>query len=165
MKLALIQSSASDALNRIFEVVQTGVTILLDDGSYPKTDGREEALRDVGLCIIVTEPDAKERLDQARGGLAKIESGFHVVIEENVKVNRASSPFMAATEAAQIVMEGLVGRPAVSAPNQPNTDAPFMPFMLDDPPYSNFGTTNGVRQIVVNFTVQTIIQPRNKDPQ
>lgn len=166
MNIEDIQTNAVNALKRVFEVAAAGTPVLIDDGTYPKVDGREEYLRTVGLCIVVTPANAVGLIDQGKSGAASFDMGFHVIVEENVTVNRGTTGTGVVCEkAAGIVMEGLCGRPNVSAPNSPNTDAPFQPFRLDDPPLVNFGTTGGLRQTVINFLVRCFVTPKNRDPQ
>lgn len=164
MNLEEIQPAIVQAITRIFEVQASGVPVLLDDGEYPKVEGREQYLREKGLCIIVRPVQFDELGDSVRGGLAVEDVVIDVVIEENAKVNRSESGTGVILEKAlRVIREGIVGRPTVSAPNSPNTDAPWQPFIYDG--FWGPKTTNGIRQAVVSFRTKSFINPRNKDPQ
>jgi len=153
MNLEDIQTTARDIIEAIAEIAANTVPVLIDDGSYPKVEGREGALRTGGLCIIVTPVHALGIVDAGRGGLTSMDVGFHVVIEENAKVNRAPSTGtgVVCEQAVRLVMAGLVGKPTTSAPGKG--------FSLDDPPFEQFGTTNGVRQMVVNIVLRSFVHP------
>ena len=152
MNLEDIQTTARTLILAVTEIADAEVPVLIDDGSYPKVEGREEALRGGGLSIIVTPVHAHGIVDAGRGGLTSMDVGFHVVIAENAKVNRGDAGTGVVCEkAVRLVMAGLVGKP--------NTSAPGKPIALDDPPFEQFGTTNGVRQMVVNCVVRSFVNP------
>jgi hypothetical protein len=67
-----------------------GVPILADDGTYPKTPGREAALAGPGLVLIVWEIESDGLVDGARTGLASHDVYVPVVIEENPTACRSS---------------------------------------------------------------------------
>lgn len=164
MNLEDIQPNALAAIARIFEVQAAGVPVLLDDGSYPKVEGREENLRTKGICITIMPIRFDELTDSTRSGVAVEEIILDVLIEESVKVNRAASGTGVSCEKAiRLIREGISGRPNVTVPNQPNTSAPFTPFRYDG--FWGPETNNGTRQAAVFFRVKSFITPTNKDPQ
>jgi hypothetical protein len=164
MNLEDIQTNAFAAISRIFEVSSSGVPVLLDDGTYPKVDGREEYLRTKGVCIIIMPIRFDELTDSVRSGFAAEEIILDVLIEENVKLNRsAAGTGVSCEKAIRLIREGISGRPNVSAPNSPNSDAPFTPFRYDGFWGPEFN--NGARQAAVFFRVKCFITPTNKDPQ
>jgi len=60
-----------------------GVPVIADDGTYPKTPGRETALAGPGLVLIVWEIESDGLVDASTTGLAAHEVYTPVVIEEN----------------------------------------------------------------------------------
>lgn len=126
--------------------------VLKDDGTYPKTPGREAALQGKGLCITVWDILPDGVADAARAGATIVEIYVPVVIEENVKINRsASGTQIEGAQALQHCLEAMVGQPR-STPGQ-------LKVRLYDPPFQNFGTINGVRRIVANFCLPIPIMP------
>lgn len=128
------------------------VPVLADDGTYPKTPQREEALRTKGLVLIVWQIESDGLIDVSPTGLAIHGIYVPVVIEENVTANRASTGLkLPAEKALQYVLETVSGRPQSGVPNES-----FVPM---DPPFKNFGRVNGVNRIVINFLHKTVIVP------
>lgn len=128
------------------------VPIILDDGTYPKTPGREHALGTGGLCLIVWQIESDGLIDETAKG-ACIETLFlAVVIEENVKVCRSETGLkIPAEKALRLVREALVGkRPA---------DEPGTVLRCANPPFKNFGNKNGVQRIVALFSLDLQIVP------
>lgn len=144
----LIQANAS--------LSAAGVTVLEDDGTYPKTPGKEDALATKGLVIIVWDIMSDGLNDVAQTGFASHDIHVPVVIEENVKVNRAAGGSqIVATKALQLVLESVSGkRPTMPASRK--SPAVILPM---DPPFNNFGVINGLRKIVVNFGLNTTLIP------
>lgn len=126
-----------------------GVPVIADDGTYPKTPGREAALAGAGLVLIVWEIESDGLVDASRTGLAAHEVYTPVVIEENPTICRAATGAnIPAEKALQWVLEDISGKPG--GPRH---------FVAMDPPFKNFGKVNGVRRMVVNLSLQTFIQP------
>jgi hypothetical protein len=126
--------------------------ILQDDGTYPKTPQREELLRTKGLVLIVWQIESEGLGDVSAAGLAKHDLYVPVVVEENVKVNRAAGGTgIVAEKALQYVLSACTGK----RPSATSTEV-LLPM---DPPFKNFGTVNGVRRIVANFVLGTTIKP------
>jgi hypothetical protein len=57
-----------------------GVPIIADDGTYPKTPGRETALAGSGLVLIVWEIESDGLIDATEAGLAAHDVYTPVVI-------------------------------------------------------------------------------------
>ena len=88
--------------------------IIADDGTYPKTPGRETALAGPGLVLIVWEIESDGLVDATEAGLAAHDVYTPVVIEENPTVCRADAGVkIEAEKALQYVLEDLSGKPAV----------------------------------------------------
>jgi hypothetical protein len=138
-----------------------GVPVIADDGTYPKTPGRETALAGPGLVLIVWEIESDGLVDAARGGLAAHDVYCPIVIEENPGACRAATGVqIEAEKALQYVLEAISGEAAVAtcqtvAACQPV--AACQRFVVMDPPFKNFGRVNGVRRIVVNLNVRAYV--------
>jgi len=126
--------------------------VLADDGTYPKTPDRERALRENGLCLIVWQIESDGLQDTSVTGLSSHDVYVPVVIEENVKVNRAETGTkIVAEQALQYVLETCAGRPRPSLPNRS-----LVPM---DPPFKNFGTVNGIQRLIANLSIRAHIVP------
>jgi len=126
-----------------------GVPVIADDGTYPKTPGREAALAGPGLVLIVWEIESDGLVDASNTGLASHEVYTPVVIEENPTTCRTETGVnIEAEKALQWVLEDVAGKGAGARH-----------FVVMDPPFKNFGKVNGVRRIVVNLCVRTFVKP------
>lgn len=126
--------------------------VLEDDGTYPKTEFREEVLQTKGLCIVVWEIQCNGLEDVSRAGTLVPEIYVPIVIEENVKVNQATGGTgLCADDAVQLVLAATCGRRPVA-----NSNSILTAF---DPPWRNLGTNNGIRQRVVNLAFSKTIVP------
>jgi hypothetical protein len=124
-----------------------GVPVIADDGTYPKTPGRETALAGPGLVLIVWEIESDGLVDASRTGLAAHDVYTPVVIEENPTVCRAESGVkIEAEKALQYALEDLSGKTAGTRR-----------FIVMDPPFKNFGKVNGIRRIVVNLSLRAFV--------
>ena len=127
-----------------------GVPILADDGTYPKTPGRESALAGPGLVLIVWEIESEGLVDASDAGLAAHDVYTPIVIEENpTKCRGAAGVQIEAEKVLQYVLEAIAGKPST----------PRQRFVVMDPPFKNFGKVNGVRRLVVNLSVRTFVTP------
>ena len=125
-----------------------GVPVIADDGTYPKTPGRESALAGPGLVLIVWEIESDGLVDASDTGLAAHEVYTPVVIEENPTTCRADSGVkIEAEKALQWVLEDVAGKAAGARR-----------FVVMDPPFKNFGKVNGVRRIVVNLSLRSFVK-------
>ena len=126
----------------------SGVPVISDDGTYPKTPGRETALAGPGLVLIVWEIESDGLIDASEAGLAAHGVYTPVVIEENPTVNRGGTGInIEAEKALQFVLEDISGKAAGSRR-----------FIVMDPPFKNFGKVNGVRRIVVNLSLRSFVK-------
>jgi hypothetical protein len=125
-----------------------GVPVIADDGTYPKTPGREAALAGPGLVLIVWEIESDGLVDASDTGLAAHEVYTPVVIEENPTTCRAETGVkIEAEKALQWVLEDVAGKAAGARR-----------FVVMDPPFKNFGKVNGVRRIVVNLSLRSFVK-------
>jgi hypothetical protein len=123
--------------------------VLADDGTYPKTPGRETALAGPGLVLIVWEIESDGLVDASPTGLAAHDVYTPVVIEENPTKCRAEGGInIQAEKALQYVLETIAGQQGGG-----------QRFVVMDPPFKNFGKVNGVRRIVVNLSLRTFVNP------
>lgn len=125
-----------------------GVPVIADDGTYPKTPGREAALAGPGLVLIVWEIESDGLVDASNTGLAAHDVYTPVVIEENPTACRAESGVkIEAEKALQWGLEAVAGKASGNRR-----------FVAMDPPFKNFGKVNGVRRIVVNLSVRAFVK-------
>lgn len=126
-----------------------GVPVIADDGTYPKTPGREAALAGPGLVLIVWEIESDGLVDASNTGLAAHDVYTPVVIEENPTTCRAETGVkIEAEKALQHVLSALCGKVASGGSR----------LVAMDPPFKNFGKVNGVRRIVANLSVRTFVK-------
>ena len=86
MNLWEIQPAVKAAL--VAHPSMAGVPVLLDDGAYDRTPGREAALKGAGVVMIVWQIASFGIPASARDGVAAHLVYVPVVIEENVERNR-----------------------------------------------------------------------------
>ncbi len=149
MHLEEIQPWAAQILKDHPELA--GVPVLLDDGSYPKTPQREEALNTKGLVLVVWQLESEGLQDSATNGSCIEDLSMAVVIEENAAVSRRQGGLgISAMKALRLVRQALVGKYI-----EPNSNRRLLP---GDPPFKNFGTENGVQRIVAMLTMELPIE-------
>lgn len=152
MNLHLIQPFVANLLKTApsLAAVHAAGCIMEDDGTYPKTPTREAKLSTKGLVLIVWEIQSEGLIDVSQTGLAAHEIYVPVVVEENVKVNRAASGLnIPATQALQFALQAVSGK-------RPSSSEVFLPM---DPPFHNFGKVNGVNRLLANFVLNTTVVP------
>lgn len=128
-----------------------GVPVLQDDGSYPKTPQREDALNAKGLVLVVWQLECEGTVDVTNSGGLE-EMSLAVIIEENTAVNRGrpGGTGIPAMKALRLVRNALWGQFI-----EPNSRRALRPA---DPSFKNFGTENGVQRIVAMFTMELPIE-------
>lgn len=129
-----------------------GVPVIEDDGTYPKTPGREDALRTKGLCLVVWQIESGGLVDEVQKGGAIESLKLTVVIEENAAVCRtASGANIRAEKALRLVRQATIGKRHASDPG--------VSLRMDDPPFKNFGTANGVMRIAMFLALDNLVVP------
>ena len=152
MNFDLIQPAIKTLLDAHPAFSAVPVAVLEDDGTYPKTPGREAALADKGLVLIVWQVDGETTTDSVFSGFSVGDLYVPVVVEENVKICRAvGGANLLAEKAVQHVIEACCGKP-VSVPLHRRIH-------LLDQPFKNFGKVNGVQRIVVNLAMPFHVSP------
>ena len=149
MNIEDIQTWVNSLLNASAALTAAGVVKLMDDGSA-KREEREAGLKAHGLVITTWEIDAHGLVDSSKAGGAVQTIYVPILVEENVKVNRAAGGTgMVALAAVRHVQAACKGK----------RSAPASPFVLlpMEPPFKNFGRINGVNQIVVNFAINSML--------
>lgn len=151
MNLELLQSYVAGLLaaEPVFSAagLAVGTGIILDDGTYPKIPGREAALRTLGLCLTVGDPDYG-MADSVRGGTSKVLCDLVVGIEENVKVNQsATGTGITFHKAIRLVIQSVIGRPGGSESALAHIQT------------INHGIENGVRLATVRFVIRRVFSP------
>lgn len=124
-----------------------GISILADDGTYPKTPEREVALKSKGLVLIVCQIESEGLVDDSPTGAGIEEISIAIIIEENVSACRTDrGAGIHAEKALRLVRNAILGK------------RPGQPFGISirsaDPPFSNLGNRNGVSRIVAMFVLQ-----------
>ena len=151
MNLEAIQAYVAARLSAAASLA--GVPVAQEDGTYPKTPAREEHLRTKGLMLLVWQIEPGSVVDSSPTGAAVVEVYVPVIVEENVKVNRAAGGTgIHAEQAVRHVIQAVTGRP------DPRVGA-NRGFELLDPWFRNFGCTGGVQRFVVNLSIQITLTP------
>lgn len=152
MNLEDVQQSVSDLLGDIAEFDDKSVVVLIDDGTYPKLQGREAELQRKGLVLVVsTLFDPVIVGEQAKDGAGMLEVTLGVSVEEDVAINRGTTGTGISVEkAVRLIMSGCSGKPATIRP-------PKYGFLLADPPFIEFGVEAGVRQMFVQFKIRVAV--------
>jgi len=125
-----------------------GVPVLLDDGAYDRTPGREAALKSAGVVMIVWQIASFGIPASARDGVAAHLVYVPVVIEENVERNRHGGLGLPWERFLQHSLEALSGR----------RQAGFE-FQLYDPAWQNLGKVDGVNRVVLNILCTAYVKP------
>lgn len=125
-----------------------GVPVLLDDGAYDRTPGREAALKGAGVVIIVWQIASFGIPASAKDGVAAHLVYTPVVIEENVERNRHGGLGLPWERLLQHGLEALSGR------RQSGTK-----FQLYDPAWQNLGKVDGVNRVVLNILSTSYVKP------
>lgn len=129
-----------------------GAVVISEDGSYPQTPGREQALAAKGLLLLVWQVESEGLEEDLDDGSFRHSVSIHVVVEENQAVNRAAGGTgITAAKAVRLIMERVSG----SGEGKPGRTA-IGPM---DPPFKNFGKVNGVNRWVVSFTKTILTKP------
>jgi hypothetical protein len=130
-----------------FEPELNGMPILADNGQYPKTPHREDALKTKGIAVIVWQIESSGLVDASPSGNGIEEIAIPIVIEENVVAAQSlSGAQLQAEKALRLVRKALLGK------RPPNTHGIVL--RSDDPPFRNFGLQNGSRRIVAILTMR-----------
>ena len=150
-----IQEVAVGLLEAVTEFADIGDAILADDGSYPETAGRENALRTLGVSIVVSiigEP-SPDLLDQALDGTAAISHPITVWLD--VRSTDTFSLDTLQAEAAKFIYYievALSGKPNAESANH-------LVFQLKTPPYLPAGKFGGDIRYGIFFWVNSIVTP------
>jgi hypothetical protein len=147
VKLSEIQSEVVSYLTGAAALA--GLTVIADDGTYPKTPQREQAMREKGILMVVWNPQADAVTDQVIGAesYGMFSTKVHIVVEENAARSRLSvengGAGMTGLAVVEEVISAVVGRDG--GVNENNG------FTLSDPPFTDFGADEGLRRFVVHF--------------
>jgi len=125
-----------------------GVPVLLDDGAYDRTPGREAALKGAGVAMIVWQIASFGIPASAKDGVAAHLVYTPVVIEENVERNRHGGLGLPWERILQHGLEALSGR------RQSGVE-----FQLYDPAWQNLGKVDGVNRVVLNILSTSYVKP------
>jgi hypothetical protein len=125
-----------------------GVPVLLDDGAYDRTPGREAALKGAGVVMIVWQIASFGIPASAKDGVAAHLVYTPVVIEENVERNRNGGLGLSWERLLQHGLEALSGRRQTG-----------FEFQLYDPAWQNLGKVDGVNRVVLNILCTSYVKP------
>lgn len=162
MKLHEVQPFVADAVANVREFVAAGLSInsgiFIEDGTYPKTPKLEETLERCGLAIVVWQVSAIPSIEESPFGTAVFDVFLPVIVEENVKRNRAHGGTGITDEmAAELIMGAVVGL------KEPGANAGTRPFRLLDLTFKRFLMQDGVSRIAVNVVKRHVITPDRTD--
>lgn len=131
----------------------SGVTILEDDGTYPKMPPRESALRTKGLCVTVSQVQSEGTVDVSDSGVCSHTVWIGVAIEENVTINRnTGGTLQPAEKILRLILDKVSGQPR-------NSTVPSRSILPASPPFNNLGLQGGVLRVVANFNHVNVIKP------
>lgn len=133
------------------DVNLAGITTIVDDGVYPLNPGREAALSDKGLVIIIWPTDCDSVLDSSPDGSFVYTAAAHLIVEENVSKNRATVGYKTAVAVARLLGSRLAGSLGDDGPGGTNYN-PSSVLLPMDPWFKNFGITDGINRVVVSFS-------------
>jgi len=119
---------------------------VLDDGTYPLLQSIHDPLRDYGMVLIIFRTENVGLVDTAPEGTFSYLASVHVIIEENVSVNRAVSGRPTIEKVTRLLGNLLGGALEESSPG-----SGLLPM---DPWFKNFGNIDGIQRCVVSFTKQ-----------
>ena len=125
-----------------------GVPVLLDNGAYDRTPGRDAALKGAGVVMIVWQIASFGIPASAKDGVAAHLVYTPVVIEENVERNRNGGLGLPWERLLQHGLEALSGR------RQSGIE-----FQLYDPAWQNLGKVDGVNRVVLNILSTSYVKP------
>jgi hypothetical protein len=146
MNLWDLQSAVKDTLQG--HATLGPVPVLLDDGTYDRTPGRELALKTQGVVMIVWQIASFGIVAQSRDGVAAHLVYIPVVIEENVERNRNGGLGLPWERLLQHGLEALSGA------KQNNVE-----FTMHDPAWQNLGKIDGVNRVVLNILATSYVKP------
>ena len=126
--------------------------IIADDGSYPKTDGVEDALQAYGLCLVVTEPIEPDFGEASMAGTSHEWVRFAVIVRYRSAIAVPASLALDHWSALDAVRKTLQSQPS----SETNTHLRIHP---DVPPWSYEGKLGGDNTITVNFRFGHILIP------
>jgi hypothetical protein len=136
-----------------------GVPVLEDTGER-QTNGREVALRTKGACVIVWPVESDSVQSVGRDGTLTLDVRIPVTCEEAVAqaANTAQGGLgVPALKLARLVMQAASGRPAL----RPRGGTANHCLVPADPPFTNFGTVEGVRLVVVFLSLRLVVSPES----
>jgi len=142
MTFAEVQSRVAALLT--VEDALNGIPVLLEDGSYPRLSGREQAHRSPGVCLIVFPVESAIAETPTRGVPPVLLVDFAIVIEESRRTNRSNA-------GSGLVAEEIIRRvqQCLLAPKTPAGHSEFR--VAADEAFVALGMHDGVEQWVVNF--------------
>lgn len=146
MNLWEIQPAVKAALQAHPTLVN--VPVLLDDGTYERTPGRELALRTQGVVLIVWQIASFGISALAKDGVAAHLVYVPIVIEENVERNRHGGVGLPWEKLLQCGLEALSGK------RQGKLD-----FEMHDPAWQNLGKIDGTNRVVLNVLTTAYVKP------
>ena len=152
MKLDEVQAAVAERLAASDELA--GVTVLLDDGLYPKIPALEAALETKGLALVVFEPVSAGTVAKGSGSVGALNVNVRVEILENVGINRGvTGTKIGALKATRLVLEAVSGQVQQGFRQT---------FVLADTAFSDGGTLEGLRHYNAVLEILIPITPPPK---
>jgi hypothetical protein len=113
--------------------------IIADDGSYPKTTGRAEALAATGICLTVLDMECGGIEDQAGDGGMSFWANITIVVDDRTETNGTG---ISSLEAVRLSLAALCGKPTGDLETHIQPGAP---------PWENFGRIDAENRCTVNL--------------
>ncbi|HNQ89018.1 MAG TPA: hypothetical protein PKM73_10425 [Verrucomicrobiota bacterium] len=145
MNLWEIQAAVKEGLEA--HPTLAGVPVLLDDGTYERTPGREHALKTEGVVLIVWQIASFGIPALANDGVAAHLVYVPIVIEENVERNRHGGLNLPWEKLLQSGLEALSGRKG------------RFEFQMYDPAWQNLGKVDGTNRVILNLLTTAYVKP------
>jgi hypothetical protein len=150
MKLSEVQRFVAERIAEHPELslarYAVGNGIVLDDGDYPQSPGREEALAKMGLVFFVWQIQSLGNISDQMNGTTVHEVSVPVVVEA-VRKNAAG---VAIEQAVEMCVDAVLGKGGRT------------PIRLASPSFQNMGLVNGVHRYAINFVVTLSFIPNTQ---
>jgi hypothetical protein len=117
-----------------------GITVLLDDGTWPLTPARETVLETDGVVIIIWEPTGGSKSD---GAVTKQRGIYEVDIPISVEENRVANQSTGLNKAPDMIVREII-------------KAIGDPFITASEAWANLGDIAGIKTRLINIEHKTI---------
>lgn len=143
MKASKVQGFIAEQIRQSPELSEVGLhnAVVVENGTYPKTPNREAALERFGCVILVWRPAPVMSIGESRNGTNVHFVSCPVIIEADPARCQQKTGFNY-LEIMELVVASTLGKGGGNGNN---------PIVAGDPPWSDFGTVEGVTRTAINF--------------